>query len=79
MNAVSSNPNASVTAFAGALTILLVWAVGVAGLTMPAEVASAFTTIVAAIILWVGRIERARFTRGEGTSSAPVSNAPASS
>ena len=44
MNAVSSNPNASVTAFAGALTILVVWGVGVAGLTMPAEVASAFTT-----------------------------------
>jgi high-affinity Fe2+/Pb2+ permease len=71
MNAVSSNPNASVTAFAGALTILVVWGVGVAGLTMPAEVASAFTTIVAAVILWVGRIERSRLREA---ASAPAPN-----
>jgi high-affinity Fe2+/Pb2+ permease len=57
-NTVSSNPNASVTAFAGAFTILLVWGAGVAGLPVPAEVASAFTTFVAAIILWIGRRER---------------------
>jgi hypothetical protein len=57
-NAVSSNPNASVTAFAGAVTILLVWGAGMAGLPVPAEVASAFTTVAAAIILWIGRIER---------------------
>src|SRR5207247_1901992 len=31
-NAVSNNPNASVTAFAGAVTILLVWGAGMAGL-----------------------------------------------
>ena len=66
MNAVTSNPNASVTAFAGAVTILLVWGAGAAGLAVPAEVASAFTTIVAAIILWVGRIERARARTARG-------------
>jgi hypothetical protein len=60
MNAVSSNPNASVTAFAGAVTIVAVWCAGAAGLAIPAEVASAFTTIVAAVILWIGRIERSR-------------------
>lgn len=59
MNAVSNNPNASVTAFAGAFTVLLVWGVGFAGVPIPGEVASAFTTVVAAVILFVGRIERA--------------------
>jgi threonine/homoserine/homoserine lactone efflux protein len=57
-NAVSSNPNASVTAVAGAVTIVLIWVVGIAGLAVPAEVASAFTTVVAAVILWIGRRER---------------------
>ena len=69
MNAVTTNPNASVTAFAGAVTILLVWGAGMAGLPVPAEVASAFTTIVAAAILWIGRIERARL-RGVSSASA---------
>lgn len=57
-NTVSSNPNASVTAFAGAVTILLIWIAGVAGLNVPAEVGSAFTTIAAATILWFGRRQR---------------------
>jgi len=53
-NAVINNPNASVTAVAGAVTVLLVWIVGVAGLSMPAEVGSALTTVIAGLILWVG-------------------------
>ncbi len=57
-NAVSNNPNASVAAVAGAVTIVLIWIAGIAGLAVPAEVASAFTTVVAGIILWVGRRER---------------------
>jgi len=57
-NPVSNNPNASITALAGAVTILLVWVAGVAGLNVPAEVASAFTTLVAGLILWVGRREQ---------------------
>lgn len=31
---------------AGAITIIVVWAVGLAGLDVPAEVASAFTVLV---------------------------------
>ena len=58
MNAVSSNPNASVTAVAGAVTILVIWIGKVAGLAIPAEVGSAFTTVVAGAILYVGRRER---------------------
>jgi hypothetical protein len=53
-NKVSSNPNASVTALAGAVTILLIWIGGVVGLSVPAEVGSAFTTVSAAVILWIG-------------------------
>jgi hypothetical protein len=53
-NAVSDNPNASVTALSGAVTILVVWIVGVAGLSVPAEVGSGLTTVVAGVILWLG-------------------------
>jgi threonine/homoserine/homoserine lactone efflux protein len=57
-NVVSNNPNASVAAVAGAGTVVLVWLLGMAGLAVPAEVASAFTAIGAAVILWIGRQER---------------------
>ena len=73
MNAVSSNPNASVTAFAGAVTIVAVWCAGAAGLAIPAEVASAFTTIVAAVILWIGRIERSRLGTAPRVSASSQS------
>lgn len=52
---VSHNPNASVTALAGAIMVVIIWVVGVAGVDVPAEVASAFTTIVAAVILGIDR------------------------
>jgi len=54
-NTVHTNPNATVATLAGALTVILVWAVGVAGLTIPAEVASAATTIIAAGLLALGK------------------------
>jgi hypothetical protein len=38
---------------AGALTVILVWAAGTAGLDVPAEVASAFTTLIAAAAGWL--------------------------
>lgn len=58
-NRISSNPNASVTAFAGAVTIMLIWIAGVVGLNVPGEVGSAFTTVSAAAILWIGRTTKA--------------------
>ncbi|TMK69984.1 MAG: hypothetical protein E6G50_10435 [Actinobacteria bacterium] len=73
MNAVSNNPNASVTAFAGAITILVVWGAKAAGVAIPAEVASAFTTVAAAVILFIGRIERARPTPA-GRASSPTTS-----
>jgi O-antigen/teichoic acid export membrane protein len=57
-NPASNNPNASVTTVAGSITVLLVWVAGMVGLAVSAAVASAFTTVVAAIILWIGRRER---------------------
>ena len=54
-NAVQQNPNATVATLAGSLTIILVWIVAAAGVEMPAEVASAFTTVIAAVLLLVGR------------------------
>ena len=55
MNAITNNPNAGVTALAGSVTVLAVWGAGAAGLSVPAEAASAVTTLAAAAILWVGR------------------------
>jgi hypothetical protein len=52
---VGNHPNATTAALAGSITVILIWIVGVAGLAVPAEVGSAFTTIVAAIILGLGR------------------------
>jgi hypothetical protein len=60
MNAIGSNhPNASVAALAGALTVVAVWIAKSFGLDVPAEVASALTTIIAAGILFAGRRDRA--------------------
>jgi hypothetical protein len=73
MNAVSNNPNATVTALAGAITVLLVWGIGFAGVPIPGEVASAFTTVVAAVILFVGRIERAQPTPTGRATTATTS------
>ncbi len=51
---MSNNPNASVAAVAGAITILLVWIAGLVSLDVPAEASSAFTTLIVAAILFVG-------------------------
>lgn len=37
---------------AGALTVILVWAAGAAGLEVPPEVASSFTTLLAVAVGW---------------------------
>ena len=54
-NVVQTNPNAMMATLAGSMTVILVWIVGVAGLAVPAEVASAVTTIIAAVLLAVGK------------------------
>jgi hypothetical protein len=48
---VNDHPNATATAIAGSITIVAVWLAGVVGVDVPAEVASAFTTIVAGLVL----------------------------
>jgi hypothetical protein len=52
---MGSNPNAAVAGFAGAITIVLVFVIGALNVDIPAEVASAITTLVTAAVLYVGR------------------------
>jgi hypothetical protein len=69
-NAVQSNPNATMATLAGSMTVILVWIVGVAGLAVPAEVASAATTIIAAVLLAVGKSRPETKARPAGTTPA---------
>jgi len=57
------NPKISAAAAAGAVTIVLVWALGLVGVEMPHEVASAITLIVAVA---------AGYVRGQGSWSSRV-------
>lgn len=70
--AISSNPNASITALAGAMTILVVWSVGQFGLSVPAEVGSALTTLVAGLILWKGRREQLQLQPEAAEAASPA-------
>lgn len=47
---MSNETKVSVSAVAGALSVLAVWAGSLAGLDVPPEAASAFTVVVTAII-----------------------------
>jgi hypothetical protein len=55
---VQNNPNATIATLAGALTVIVVWIIGVAGFAVPAEVGSAFTTLIAGMLLALGRPSR---------------------
>lgn len=43
------NPKVQAAGWAGAVTILVVWAAGLAGVEVPPEVSSAFTVLVATV------------------------------
>ena len=46
-------PNKTIAAGAsGAATVVLIWIAGQFGLTMPPEVASAATTLIASLFVW---------------------------
>lgn len=47
------NPKVAAAGFAGAVTVVAVWAAGLAGLDVPPEVASAFTVIVSSVAGWL--------------------------
>lgn len=50
---MDTGPNKAIAAGAsGAATILLMWAIGLFGVTVPAEVASAATTLVATLFTY---------------------------
>jgi hypothetical protein len=57
------NPKISAAAAAGAVTIVLVWALGLLGIDVPTDVASAITLIVAIA---------AGYVRGQGSWSSRV-------
>lgn len=57
------NPKISAAAAAGAFTVLLVWALGLVGIDVPTDVASAITLIVAVA---------AGYVRGQGSWSSRV-------
>ena len=46
-NNATPTPKVAAAGVAGAFTVLVVYIVGLAGLDVPAEVASAFTTLIA--------------------------------
>lgn len=53
------HPNAAVTGIAGSATIVVMFALDALGVDVPAEVASAVTTLIAAAVLYVGRRKHA--------------------
>lgn len=49
---VGVHPKVEAAAWAGALTVVLVWVAGLLGLDVPAEVASAVTALIGAAAGW---------------------------
>lgn len=50
---MSVNPKVQAAGWAGAVTVLVVWLAGLAGVDVPAEVASAFTVLVSTLAGYV--------------------------
>jgi hypothetical protein len=62
---IARNPNASVALGSGAgIGAVIVWLVGLAGVTLPAEVGAVIGGVTAAVFLWIGR----RGVKGAGAS-----------
>jgi hypothetical protein len=56
---VTTHPNATAAALAGAVVTIAVYVAGLAGLSdIPDEVVAALTTIVLALVLYIGRRSR---------------------
>lgn len=68
MNTIAENPNASVATAAGAAVTVAIWVATSLGLDVPPEVAAAVTTLVAAVVLYIGK--RSRKTPVEPTTLA---------
>ena len=50
---MAPKPKVAASGIAGALTIVIVWAAGMAGVDVPPEVASAFTVIISFAAGWL--------------------------
>ena len=55
MKTVKDNPNAAMAGLSGAITAIVVWVADAAGLEMDAATASAFTVVIIAAVLYVGK------------------------
>lgn len=51
----SSHPNANVSLYTGALSVLIIYAVGFAGIEPTAEVGAALATVLTGLALLLGR------------------------
>ena len=74
MNGISSK--VGIGAAAGALTIVIVWVIGLLGLVVPGEVASAFTVLITAVVGWAVP-ETATTNTEDATIKSVVSTDPA--
>ena len=52
---VTSHPNAEVSVYTGAFSVLVLYLAGLFGLEPPAEVGAALTTVLTGLVLLVGR------------------------
>jgi hypothetical protein len=55
-NPATNNPNATAATVSGATAVVLVYLQGIFGLDVPVEVAAAETTLVIALVLFIGRL-----------------------
>lgn len=52
---VTSHPNAEISVYTGALSVLVLYLVGFAGIEPPAEVGAALTTVLTGLVLLLGK------------------------
>lgn len=52
---ITSHPNAEISVYTGALSVLVLYLIGLAGIDPPAEVGAAFATVLTGLVLLAGR------------------------
>lgn len=55
---LTNHPNAEISVYTGAFSVLLIYLVGFAGIQPPPEVAVALTTVLTGIVLVLGKRSR---------------------
>jgi hypothetical protein len=52
---ITSHPNAEISVYTGALSVLVLYLIGFAGVDPPAEVGAALATVLTGLVLLAGR------------------------